>query len=157
MLRWIGDLDHPFYSDERNRYVWYEASAIGFQLLFMGSYFMSGLVLWVGGADAMPYVLALFVPSMIAAGVFQTYLKRHSAEYWPTKNDLGRRRGQFAILGGVVLLSGLVRATLDLLGRTGGSSFGATLGVLASGLSGFALAFFMGRRQAQQSAVDVDE
>lgn len=157
VLRWIGDLDHPFYSDERNRYVWYEASAIAFQLLFMGNYFLSGLVLWVAGADALPYVLVLFAPTMIAAVIFQGYLKHHSAEYWPTKNDLGRRRGQLAVLGGVVLLSGLVRATLDLQSFTGGSSRGAAVGVLACGLSGFALAFFMSRRQEKQGAAVYDE
>jgi len=47
-------------------------------------------------------------------GFFQAYLKRHSAEYWPTRNDFGRRRGQIAILAAVVLLTGLIRAAISL-------------------------------------------
>ena len=113
-LRWIGDLDHPFYSDERNRYVWYEASAIAFQMLFLASYFVAGLLLWIGGADALIWVVPMFVPTVMTAGVFQAYLKRHSAEYWPTRNDFGRRRGQIAILAAVVLLTGLIRAAISL-------------------------------------------
>lgn len=119
-LRWIGDLDHPFYSDERNRYVWYEASAIAFQLLFIGSYFVTGLVLLIGGGSALPYALAMFVPTIAAAVVFQGYLKRHSAEYWPSRNDLVRRRGKLGVFAGVFVLVGLVRATFDLQASTSG-------------------------------------
>lgn len=139
-LRWIGDLDHPFYSDERNRYVWYEASAIAFQLLFLGSYFTAGALLWIGGADAFVWVLPMFVPTMIAAVVFQTYLKRHSAEYWPSKNDFVRRRGQVGVLAAVFLLTGLIRAVIDIEDQVEGSasSFagGTSMGLLAGLLVG---------------------
>lgn len=161
-LRWIGDLDHPFYSDERNRYVWYEASAIAFQMLFLGSYFMAGLVLFVAGGSAIPYVLAMFVPAMAAVVVFQGYLKRHSAEYWPGKNDLVRRRGQVAIFAGVFLIIGLIRASIDLQdgeGAIGSLTGGATRGLITGLLVGpiAAVAFLVYKARKAKTADEADE
>ena len=155
-LRWIGDLDHPFYSDERNRYVWYEASAIAFQLLFLGSYFTAGALLWAGGADALVWVLAMFAPTLITALVFQTYLKRHSAEYWPSKNDFVRRRGQLGVLAAVFLLTGLIRAVIDLEGQVegsassfvGGTSTGLITGLLVGPLIAVAVLTYKSRKAA---------
>ncbi len=45
-LRWIGDLDHPFYQDERRRFIWYEASAIGFQLMLSSQFLIGGIASW---------------------------------------------------------------------------------------------------------------
>ena len=161
-LRWVGDLDHPFYSDERNRYVWYEASAIAFQLLFLSSYFVAGLVLWIGGSAALPYTLAMFAPTMVTAVVFQTYLKRNSAEYWPGKNDLFRRRGQLAIVAGVFLLTGLIRASTELGGDgaggldsfLGGISGGMIAGLLVGPLAAVAVIVYRGRQQAKLDDAD---
>lgn len=156
-LRWIGDLDHPFYSDERNRYVWYEASAIGFQLLFLCNYFVAGIALWVAGADALPYAAAFMVPTLITAFVFQGYLKTRSAEYWPGKNDLVRRRGQLAVVSMIVVASGLVRAVLDL--RGGESSGGPVAGLIVGiGIgTGAAVAGLIGERRKQNNAEQLDE
>lgn len=163
-LRWIGDLDHPFYSDERNRYVWYEASAIAFQLLFIGSYLVTGLVLLIGGAPALPYALAMFVPTIAAAVVFQGYLKRHSAEYWPGRNDLVRRRGQLGVFAGVFVLVGLVRATFDLQSSTSGDSasdsfFGGLFGGAIVGLfvGPIAAVAVMAYKARQTRQVETDE
>ena len=46
-LRWIGDLDHPFYDDERQRFIWYEASTVGFQLFSFVNFFLVGAMLWI--------------------------------------------------------------------------------------------------------------
>ena len=92
-LRWIGDLDHPFYSDERNRYVWYEASAIGFQMALLGAYMSAGLVLWFGGEWAVLYGLAVLVPILTATVVFQMFLKKHHAQHSPQLSDFRRVRG----------------------------------------------------------------
>lgn len=158
-LRWIGDLDHPFYSDERNRFVWYEASAIAFQLLFLGSYFVAGLLLWIAGASAIPYTLAMFAPALLAALVFQGYLKRHSAEYWPGKNDLVRRRGQFAFVAPVFVLTGAIRALLDWNSSlddsvAGGSVDGTIVGVVVGGLAGAAVIAYKSRQQARAEEED---
>ena len=164
VLRWIGDLDHPFYSDERNRYVWYEASAIAFQLLFLSSYFMAGLLLLVFGADGTPYVLAMFMPAIVTAVVFQTYLQRKSAEYWPQRNDFRRPRGQLAVFSAVFLLARLIRAVIDLQGRTdsatagdsflGGANQGMIAGLLVGPIVAVAVLAYKGRQQAETDELD---
>lgn len=163
-LRWIGDLDHPFYSDERNRYVWYEASAIAFQLLFLSSYVMAGLLLLLFGADGMPYVLAMFMPAIITAVVFQGYLQRKSAEYWPQRNDFRRPRGQLAAFSAVFLLAGLIRAVIDLQGRTdsatardsffGGAIQGMIAGLLVGPIVAVAVVAYKRRQQAKADEID---
>jgi hypothetical protein len=65
----VGDLGSPFYAEERQRDVWNEASAVGLQLvLFLGAAAATVLV-WVGGATALPYAVGLLclvgVPSLV--------------------------------------------------------------------------------------------
>lgn len=57
---WIGDLGNPFYDEERNRDVWNEASAVGFQLFGWLSLAAAAISVWVVGADAVPYAIAIF-------------------------------------------------------------------------------------------------
>lgn len=160
-LRWIGDLDHPFYSDERNRYVWYEASAIAFQLMFLASYFTTGIVLLIAGSPALPYMMATFLPTLIVAGVFQGYLKSHLAEYWPSSSDFRRARGRIATLSVVVLIAGIIRALLDLNARAEeGDSFfsGAMTGVLIGAVMAGVLAAIIGikKNAAEQRAEEIE-
>jgi hypothetical protein len=54
----IGDLDSPFYREERDRDVWNEASAVGFQFLLWGILLAATTAIWVVGEPAQPYVLA---------------------------------------------------------------------------------------------------
>lgn len=55
----IGDLGHPFYDEERQRDVWNEASAVGFQLmLFLGMAAATAMV-WLGGETSLPYAVTL--------------------------------------------------------------------------------------------------
>jgi hypothetical protein len=57
----IGDLGSPFYREERHRDVWNEASAVGFQLfLFLGLAAATGMV-WLGGAEGLPYAATVLV------------------------------------------------------------------------------------------------
>lgn len=155
-LRWIGDLDHPFYSDERNRFVWYEASAIGFQLVLIGSFLTVGLSLWVGGSAALPYCFAMMAPQLLALAAFQLFLKRHSAEYVPVMNDFKRRRGQVALAAYAFMISGLARALLDLNTGDPDSRFarfadGAFTGFLV-GIPFAIIGFFLVMRRKAEAA-----
>ena len=161
VLRWIGDLDHPHYDDERNRHVWYEASAISFQIMFLGSFYMGGAVLWFLGADALPFVFPMLMPMMVASLVFTSYAEHHTVEYWPTSRDLRRGRSLLGVGAGLILISGLARASLQLAsntdsrdGFTGGFAdvFRSPLvfiGVIAAGFGGMAFAFWKGSQQSQ--------
>ncbi|MEO7745675.1 MAG: DUF2029 domain-containing protein [Actinomycetota bacterium] len=59
--RAVGDLGNPFYAEERQRDVWNEASAVGLQLAIWLMLLAATVMVWVGGRDAVPYALAVFV------------------------------------------------------------------------------------------------
>lgn len=92
-FRWIGALDHPHYEDERNRFVWYEASAIGAQLAIVGGYIAAGIMLLVYGADAIGPMWVMMTPILIASILMAAYAGRHAAEYLPSAQDLRHSRG----------------------------------------------------------------
>ena len=50
----IGDLGSPFYREERQRDVWNEASAVGFQVLLWLLPLAAVASVWMGGAGAVP-------------------------------------------------------------------------------------------------------
>ena len=110
-LRWIGDLDHPFYDDERQRFIWYEASTIGFQLMFFATLPVLGAMAWIGGTSALAYVWPMFlllhvgVPLVVAG-----YAKQKYAEYTPTLRELltPKHNLHLVLLG--FLMAGLARA-----------------------------------------------
>lgn len=159
VLRWIGDLDHPFYSDERSRFVWYEASAIGFQLLFAGIYFMVGVMFWIGGAGALPYGLPFLLLAVVSAGVIQNVATSNSAEYYPNKTDFSRSRGKAVLVLGLFVLGGALRAMADLTGESdggfwGGFGEGGTIGLGVGALAGVAALAVKGRQHRRKEELD---
>ena len=50
----VGDLDHPFYEEERQRDVWNEASAVGFQTVLWGAMASACGMVWIGCAPLIP-------------------------------------------------------------------------------------------------------
>ena len=139
-LRWVGDLDHPFYNDERQRYVWYEASAIGFQFMFLANYAAAGLMLWIGGADALPYGLAILIVTIVVAITVLGYASRRRADYAPELFDVLRTRGVLVVVINLFAVSGLIRAFRDLdssgEGFTGNLADGAIAGVVIGAAAG---------------------
>ncbi len=157
-LRWVGDLDHPFYDDERNRFVWYEASAISFQFLLVANFVSMGLILWIGGASGLPYALAFFVPTVAASIIVESSVKQRRAMYWPGREDFTRSRGITAIAATVFWLSGACRAVLDLpsddgqpfASFIGGAQEGLFVGLLA-GPIGAIVALTLARRKQNRT------
>lgn len=62
----VGDLGNPFYREERQRDVWNEASAVGLQLVLWLGLGAAGAMVWLGGAGALPYAVA--VVSVLGVG-----------------------------------------------------------------------------------------
>ena len=161
-LRWVGELDHPFYNDERQRFVWYEASTIGFQLLFLVNLVTLGIVAWVGGGPSLPYVYPLLAVQYVVAFVVIRYAEKKNAEYSPNASDLLTRRNRlyFAVLAFIGL--GLIRAQIDAgtpdgSGFTAGFQQGAAWGLATAPLLiavGAAIAL---RRKGGASAASVSE
>jgi len=137
-LRWVGCLDHPFYNDERQRFIWYEASTIAFQLSLMVNLAVLAAMAWIGGTDALPYIWPMFVAHNAVAIVAVVYAKRKSAEYTPTLDELRTSRQSAYTVLLAILAAGLVRAHWALRdsggeeasGFFGGFGEGVTWGII---------------------------
>lgn len=120
----VGDLDSPFYDEERDRDVWNEASAIGFQVLLWGIPLVGAALLWFVGAAALLPVGLLLALWIAAGGVVVAYARRFGVDPEArTPLVVGRRVMFFAVLG--LLGTGVVRAALGLevAGTSPGASF----------------------------------
>lgn len=73
----IGDLGSPFYQEERQRDVWNEASAVGFQAMLWLGAIVATVMIWVGRETAVPYALGLM--AIVAAGSFITVRYAHGS------------------------------------------------------------------------------
>jgi hypothetical protein len=72
----VGDLDHPFYEEERQRDVWNEASAVGFQLVLWLSLAAATAMVWLGDAPALPYATSVLAVVSVASTVTVLYAHR---------------------------------------------------------------------------------
>ena len=146
----VGDLGSPFYREERQRDVWNEASAIGFQLMLWLLLAAVTAMVWLGGAPALPYAMSVFAVLGVASWVSILYAHARGVDL----GDAGRVLRLRMVVWGVLLVgfvAGLARvAPSD--GFSGGFAQGAVLGAAGTVVwlawSGLRL-----RRQAQRGAV----
>ncbi len=125
----VGDLCNPFYREERQRDVWNEASAVGLQLvLWLGLAAVAAMV-WLGGAPALPYALAVLVVLGAASWVSVLYAHKLGVRV----DDAGRVLRLRLVPYGVLLVLILVGA------------------VRAAPTSGFGAGFAWGQRRAAWS------
>jgi hypothetical protein len=157
-LRWIGDLDHPFYDDERQRYVWYEASAIGFQLALMLQYTLAGAAMLIGGRAALPYAIFGLAPILITTFVVAGYTNSRGAPYMVSGSNLRRGRGKAAVFLAVLYIAGVLRVGLDT-GDGGATDLGSIIAI--AGIVGFAggiaVAVFQKRLRRTDADGDIDD
>lgn len=147
ITRWVGDLDHPFYDDERQRWVWYEASAIATQIMLVGSFAAGTVALLVGGPEALNTVLIMMVPIVVGTLVFAAHTTRSSAEYAPSLGDFGKGRGLvvaivlivFAGTAGWIGLSGSDSDEIGLA-EVAGFATGVIVAVVGFGVAAYKLA-----------------
>ena len=74
--RLVGDLDNPFYAEERQRDVWNEASAVGFQTMLWGGLVLACAMVWVGGAPLVGWTIALLAVVAAASGLALAHANR---------------------------------------------------------------------------------
>lgn len=119
----VGDLDSPFYTEERDRDVWNEASAVGFQVFLWGVPLVAAASLWIAGAAALLPVGILLSLWGAASGVVLAYARRFGVDPNARASLIDGRRALFlAVIG--LLGTGVVRAALDL--EVSGDSIGAS-------------------------------
>ncbi len=136
----VGDLDHPFYEEERQRDVWNEACAVGLQVALWLGLALAAAMVWLGGVTALPYALAVFA---LLAGttswVTVHYAQRLGVRVEDPAGLLRLRLVPYLVLL-ALFLAGVVRAAPSD-GFVGGLARGAAVGgaagtlwLLASGL-----------------------
>jgi|GEM_PF-431975 len=139
----LADLDSPFYAEERERDVWNEASAVGFQFFLWTIPGLASVALWLVGRAALPYVTGALALWFAGAILTLGYAARLGVD--PTRR--GPLRGRRAVIFGmlmVVLSGGLYRALLPVVGdetipsllRGGaqGAMYGLPLGLIGAAL-----------------------
>lgn len=132
----VGDLDSPFYDEERDRDVWNEASAVGFQVLLWGVPLVATVSLWIRGAAALLTVGLLLALWIAATAVVVAYTRRFEVDPNARSPLVAGRRAMFlAVMG--LLGTGLVRAALDLE-VTGSSPATSFMRGMGQGMAGAA-------------------
>jgi hypothetical protein len=72
----VADLDSPFYAEERQRDVWNEASAVGFQTMLWGGLVLSCAMVWLGGRPLVGWAVALLALIAVAARLTLVHANR---------------------------------------------------------------------------------
>ena len=148
----VGDLDHPFYEEERQRDVWNEASAVGLQVALWLGLALAAAMVWLGGAAALPYAFAVFFVLVTAtSGVTVHYARRMGVRVDDPEGLLRLRLVPYLALL-VLFFTGTVRAMPPLDGFLGGMAWGAALGG-ASGMLWLVWSGLRARRQTRHGPV----
>ena len=105
----VGDFGNPFYAEERQRDVWNEASAFGFQLVIWCALLLGTATVWVVGAPSVPYVSATLGLVGVISGLTVAYAQHLGVDLTGRDRMARWRMLPYAVLV-VLLVVGLVRA-----------------------------------------------
>jgi len=142
--RLVGDFGNPFYDEERQRDVWNEASAFGFQLVLWCSLLASTVLVWAVGAPALPYAMGLVVLVGSASLLTLGYAQRLGISLTGTRMMRARMLPLLVLM--LALAGGLVRASISGDGFSSGFGIGMAVGGL-----GALLALGLATRRRTQS------
>ncbi|HET8993342.1 MAG TPA: DUF2029 domain-containing protein [Rhodococcus sp. (in: high G+C Gram-positive bacteria)] len=101
--RTIGDLDDEFYHDERQRDVWNEASAVGFQLAQWAALAGAALLPWVAGRVGAQISIGILAVWFVISMMTIAYARAAHVDLFSTTKTWRPR----TILAGVVYLAGI--------------------------------------------------
>jgi carbon starvation protein CstA len=129
----VGDFGNPFYAEERQRDVWNEASAFGFQLVIWLTLAVGTATVWLVGAAAVPYVGAALVLLGLVCGLTVAYAQHLGVDLTGREHLARWRMLPYTLLVAALAL-GLVRAQAAPLDveTLAGMATGAAVGVLAA-------------------------
>lgn len=152
--RWIASLDHPFYDDERQRHIWYEASSIGLQLFIQLQLAVAVAAVWIGGdTTAVAYTAGFLGVLGVVSMSTLAYTKSKHAEYLPTSSDYSK--------GPVVLYLLLVAAygagTLRAVQPDGSTDLSTIAGFIVGMLAAAGLGAFIGFTVIRRRARNAEE
>nr|WP_296776542.1 DUF2029 domain-containing protein [Rhodococcus sp. (in: high G+C Gram-positive bacteria)] len=91
-LRVVGDLDDEFYDDERQRDVWNEASAIGFQLFSWTATIGAAILPWLAGVTGAWISLGILITTTVISVLTIGYARSRNVDIY-TASRVWRLRG----------------------------------------------------------------
>ncbi|MGA9873429.1 MAG: DUF2029 domain-containing protein [Rhodococcus sp. (in: high G+C Gram-positive bacteria)] len=145
-MRFVGDLDDEFYDDERQRDVWNEASAVGFQLFYWAALVAAAVLPWVAGVTGARIALGVLIVALVIGCATIGYSAVRGVNIY-TAAKLGRVRGVVAaVLYGAGAVGVLVRLQPGVYAEAGSQVGGLVGGVVGLGTVG-ALIWLMRRRR----------
>lgn len=147
-MRFVGDLDDEFYDDERQRDVWNEASAIGFQLFSWATVIAAAVLPWVAGVAGAWTAMGILIVSTLISFVTLAYSAARGVNLY-TASKLGRIRG---VVVGVLIAAGYISVLVKLqpeLYAEVSTWAGGVVGALFGGAVAGASIWYMRRRNAK--------
>ncbi|MDV6264226.1 DUF2029 domain-containing protein [Rhodococcoides yunnanense] len=153
-MRFVGDLDDEFYDDERQRDVWNEASAIGFQLFYWSALIGAAILAWTGSTAGAWFALGILVVATLISSATLAYSAARGVNLY-TAAKLGRVRG---VVAGAIMAAGfigaLVRLQPDVYSQVS-SWAGAVVGAVAGGGVALLIIWQMRKRNARFEAGEI--
>lgn len=137
VLRYVGDLDDEFYDDERQRDVWNEASAIGFQLFYWVSLIGAAVLPWTVGITGSWIALGILVVFLTISSLILAYSKARGLDMYAAQSLLQPRVVLGVVLYLVAAFSSLITLAMEYLGGGGSAVFvGMAVGAVVGGACG---------------------
>ncbi|MFJ6262269.1 hypothetical protein [Rhodococcus erythropolis] len=134
-MRFVGDLDDDFYKDERQRDVWNEASAVGFQFAYWITLIAAAILPWIAGRTGAWISLGLVIGWFVCSMVVLRYAQAHDVDVYASMKGLQPR----SLVAGSVYLIALIGVVAQLVAHPGdgistwaGAGVGALVGVTAA-------------------------
>ncbi|SDE20648.1 hypothetical protein [Rhodococcus tukisamuensis] len=137
-MRSVGDLDDEFYLDERQRDVWNEAAAVGFQLFLWAALAAAAVLPWVAGRTGAWIGLGLLVAAAVISIATIEFARRRHVDLHATAFRVRPRlflAGALYAVGVVGLIDRLVVAgAQDGASTWSGAAVGAAVGIAGAAL-----------------------
>ncbi|MGF7122629.1 DUF2029 domain-containing protein [Rhodococcus sp. BE178] len=153
-MRVVGDLDDEFYSDERQRDVWNEAAAVGFQLFLWAALLAAAVLPWVAGAVGAWVALGLLVVSIAISACTMEFARRRQVDLRETAT-MARPRMAVAVAVYVIGAAGIVARLLVSNSDSASSTWaGVIVGAAIGGAAAVVGVRNKRRRRARFEAAD---
>jgi len=138
-MRVVGDLDDEFYRDERQRDVWNEAAAVGFQL-FVWAGLLAGAVLpWAAGIAGAYAALGVLVLVLVISSTTIGFARQRDVDLHATVTYAKPRLALALVLyalGAVGIVARLLTPTSDSpASMWSGMAVGAVVGVAVAAIA----------------------
>lgn len=148
-MRFLGDLDDDFYSDERRRDVWNEASAVAFQFAYWLTLLTAAVLPWVAGRTGAWVAVGLLVGWVLSSVVLLRYAAAHQVDVYAEMKFVSPR----VVLAIGVYLVALIGVVARLAIHPGeGASTWTGMGI--GGVLGATAAIIGIRRHQRQHALE---